>query len=64
MNVIPDLQLTIKIADAYRNRSPRTTTMFMLVDGNPVVSSARKADGTLAFRIRPGVGGVSFEPSR
>ncbi len=52
-----DVLLSAEFTDAYKKSSPRTQTLFTLLEGNPMVRGARTADGKLQLRVRGTLGG-------
>ena len=46
-----DLFLSVKFADAFRERDDKTRAIFSLIDMNPQMRSSRTPDGTLQWQI-------------
>jgi type II secretion system protein N len=59
-----DVLLAAQFTDAYKSSTPRTQALFALLDGNPMVRSARTSDDKLQLRIRGSLGsGLSATPA-
>jgi type II secretion system protein N len=52
-----DVLLAAQFTDAYKSSTPRTQALFALLEGNPIVRSARTDDGKLQLRVRGSLGG-------
>jgi type II secretion system protein N len=59
-----DVLLAAQFTDAYKSSSPRTQALFALLEGNPMVRSARTPEGKLQLRIRGSIGsGLNATPA-
>jgi type II secretion system protein N len=59
-----DVLVATEFTDAYKSSSPRTQALFALLEGNPMVRSARTPEGKLQLRVRGSIGsGVNATPA-